>query len=70
MLRRGPIDTRIFRDGEAKGLFSADTMGGATALGRMGQAEEVANVICFLLSDISSYVTGGESQRPGCSCWS
>jgi NAD(P)-dependent dehydrogenase (short-subunit alcohol dehydrogenase family) len=31
-----------------------------TLLGRMGTAEEVANVLCFLLSDEASYVTGGE----------
>ncbi|OCK81381.1 putative short chain dehydrogenase/ reductase [Lepidopterella palustris CBS 459.81] len=54
----GPIDTRIFREGEEKGLFDAKVMGGATQLGRMGRAEEVANVIAFLLSDSSSYVTG------------
>lgn len=57
---RGPIDTRIFRDGEEKGLFDANVMGGATLLGRMGQAEEVAHVLCFLLSDDASYVTGGK----------
>jgi len=54
----GPIDTRIFRDGEAKGLFDAEVMGGGTLLGRMGQAEEVAKVLVFLLSDDASYVTG------------
>lgn len=59
----GPIDTRIFRDGEAKGLFDADVMGGATLLGRMGQAAEVANVVCFLLSDEASYVTGGKNPH-------
>ncbi|KAF2500588.1 putative short chain dehydrogenase/ reductase [Lophium mytilinum] len=54
----GPIDTAIFRDGEKKGLFIEDVQAGATQLGRMGQAKEVANVIVFLLSDSASYVTG------------
>lgn len=27
-------------------------------LGRMGEAEEVARVVCFLLGDESSFVTG------------
>ncbi|VWX50043.1 SDR family NAD(P)-dependent oxidoreductase [Novosphingobium sp. 9U] len=30
----------------------------ATPLGRLGQSQEVANVIAFLLSDAASYVTG------------
>lgn len=36
-------------------MLSKDTL-----LGRMGQPEEVAKVLCFLLSDDASYVTGGE----------
>ncbi|OCL06315.1 putative short chain dehydrogenase/ reductase [Glonium stellatum] len=54
----GPINTKIFRDGEAKGLFDANTMSKDTLMGRMGQPEEVAKVLCFLLSDDASYVTG------------
>ena len=29
-------------------------------MGRMGQAEEVAKVLVFLLSEDASFVTGGE----------
>ncbi|OCK79789.1 putative short chain dehydrogenase/ reductase [Lepidopterella palustris CBS 459.81] len=54
----GPIDTKIFRDGEALGLFDSDMLSKDTLMGRMGKAEEVAKVLCFLLSDDASYVTG------------
>ncbi|KAJ9132417.1 putative Short chain dehydrogenase/reductase family oxidoreductase [Pleurostoma richardsiae] len=54
----GPIDTSIFRDGEAKGLFNSDIMSKDTCLGRMGKAHEVAKVLCFMLTDDASYVTG------------
>ncbi|KAI1627035.1 putative short chain dehydrogenase/ reductase [Exophiala viscosa] len=54
----GPIDTKIFRDGEAKGLFSSEIISAGTLMGRMGQAEEVAKVLVFLLSDDASFVTG------------
>jgi NAD(P)-dependent dehydrogenase (short-subunit alcohol dehydrogenase family) len=56
----GPVDTKIFREGEAKGLFNADIVSGGTLMGRMGKAEEIAKVLCFLLSDDASYVTGGK----------
>ncbi|VUC26557.1 unnamed protein product [Clonostachys rosea] len=55
----GPIDTPIFRDGEAKGLFNSEITSAATCLGRMGQPHEVAKVLCFMMTDDSSYVTGG-----------
>lgn len=64
-LRSGPIDTPIFREGEAKGLFSSERTSQATCLGRMGKAHEVAKVLCFMLTDDASYVTGGTcTSRP------
>ena len=33
-------------------------MGGNVPLGRVGEAEEAANAIVFLLSDAASYITG------------
>jgi len=61
----GPIDTKIFRDGEALGLFNADIISADTLMRRMGQAEEVAKVLCFLLSDDASYVTGAHWNVDG-----
>jgi 3-oxoacyl-[acyl-carrier protein] reductase len=38
-------------------------------LGRLGHAEEVANVVCFLASDKASYITGAVIQVDGGLTW-
>jgi len=42
-----------------------ETMGKEIPLGRVGRAEEVANVIAFLASDAASYVTGTSINLDG-----
>jgi len=58
----GPIDTPIL-DG-ANPVFLRSSVE-QTLLGRMGQAAEVAEVVVFLLSDRSSYITGAEIPVDG-----
>ena len=47
--------------------FIAD-MGKNVPLGRMGEAEEFANLACFLASDAASYITGTAINVDGGSC--
>ncbi|PDQ35802.1 MAG: hypothetical protein B5766_04950 [Candidatus Lumbricidophila eiseniae] len=57
----GPIDTPLLRAGGPEGIDPADwqvTVARRTCLGRVGTAEEVAQVAVFLMSDLASYVTG------------
>src|SRR5690625_142682 len=43
------------------------TMLGSIPLGKLGEPEDVANVVCFLASNDDKYITGQTSQVDGCS---
>jgi len=58
----GPIDTPIL-DGANPAFLRASRE--QTMLGRNGQAEEVAQVVVFLLSGAASYITGAEIPVDG-----
>ncbi len=57
--------------GENKGRSIEDfyaEMGGIVPMGRVGTAEEFANMVCFLASDQGSYVTGTAINIDGGMC--
>jgi NAD(P)-dependent dehydrogenase (short-subunit alcohol dehydrogenase family) len=57
----GPIDTPLLRAGGPAGVPLEEwtrTLAARTCLGRVGTADEVANVAAFLTSDLASYITG------------
>jgi 3alpha(or 20beta)-hydroxysteroid dehydrogenase len=58
----GPIATpMVLRDDDPE---ARDRLG-STPLGRMGEPEEVAEVVCYLVSDRASFVTGAEITVDG-----
>jgi cyclopentanol dehydrogenase len=58
----GPTDTELAREtyGQRPQAFSDRGGPSRVPLGRMGRPEEIANVIVFLASDESSFMTGSE----------
>ena len=64
LIRAGQHETKAAKAGrEVEELYTE--MGKAIPLGRVGHAEEVANVIVFLGSDAASYVTGTSINLDG-----
>lgn len=58
----GPVLTPVWKDASPDDLHTAARQ---TALGRMGSPEDVANVVGFLASDASDFVTGAEIVLDG-----
>jgi 3alpha(or 20beta)-hydroxysteroid dehydrogenase len=56
----GIIDTPMLTDHPGVGSALRDGAPAETALGRLGQASEVTNLVMYLASDDSSYSTGSE----------
>jgi NAD(P)-dependent dehydrogenase (short-subunit alcohol dehydrogenase family) len=64
LVRAGQHEAKAARTGaDVEQLYAA--MGKDIPLGRVGRAEEVANVIAFLVSDAASYVSGSSINLDG-----
>jgi 3alpha(or 20beta)-hydroxysteroid dehydrogenase len=61
----GPIDTPMLRGGLPPGSDPVEAMATVIAAGRVGQVEEVAAMVAFLLSDEASYCHGSEFVLDG-----
>jgi 3-oxoacyl-[acyl-carrier protein] reductase len=62
----GFIDTEMLSDLQADKF---DYLKSRIPLGRLGHADEVANVVCFLASDKATYITGTVVQVDGGLTW-
>jgi NAD(P)-dependent dehydrogenase (short-subunit alcohol dehydrogenase family) len=63
MVRPGPIETDMsgFAENPGRRAFVESTV----PMGRMGQPQDVANAVLWLLSDEASYVTGAAINVSG-----
>ena len=61
----GSIDTAMMQPGFWGDLDLRPIMAKAAPMGRVGQPEEVAELVCWLASDASSYCTGAEFTIDG-----
>lgn len=63
LVNPGPIDTPMIRD--VVGGLGAWALGKIVPLGRIGQSEDVARAVVFLLSDDAGFITGAELAVDG-----
>jgi NAD(P)-dependent dehydrogenase (short-subunit alcohol dehydrogenase family) len=63
-IKSGQHERRYQRQGQTAEQYYAESAKGIP-MGRVGEAEEVANVIAFLVSDAASYVTGSSINLDG-----
>ncbi len=63
-IKSGQHERRYTREGKSADEYYRQTAKDIP-LGRVGEAEEVANVIAFLVSDAASYVTGTSINLDG-----
>jgi 3alpha(or 20beta)-hydroxysteroid dehydrogenase len=61
----GAIDTHMVSSALGDTPIDMSLVGAMTPMGRVGQPEEVAQLVLFLASDESSYCTGGEFAVDG-----
>ncbi|AXB43952.1 glucose 1-dehydrogenase [Amycolatopsis albispora] len=61
----GAIDTKMITDALGGAPVDMSLVGKKVALGRVGEAEEIAALVAFLASDDSSYCTGSEFVADG-----
>lgn len=61
----GPTRTRIGDDAFERYPHLADGIGARTALGRLGEPEDIGRVIAFLVSDDAAWITGEDIQVAG-----
>lgn len=59
----GPTDTPLFREGKTEEQIKK--FGDMAALGRIGETEDIADVVAFLASDDSRWITGQNIRANG-----